>query len=107
MNDPTTGPQGPQVPPAETALRDLVDHIPATIVVLADRPTVSIVYASAQIERLTGYWVKEWIDEPDLWIRSIHPADRRAVRGCMGGGRLTLDAVLARVPADHPRGGSA
>ena len=76
MNDPTTGSQGPQAPPTETALRDLVDHIPATIVVLADRPTVSIVYASAQIERLTGYSVKEWIDDPDLWTRSIHPADR-------------------------------
>ncbi len=76
MNDPTTGSLGPQAPPTETALRDLVDHIPATIVVLADRPTVSIVYASAQIERLTGYSVKEWINDPDLWTRSIHPADR-------------------------------
>ena len=73
MTEPTTG---SAQPPPETALRDLVDHIPATIMVLADLPTFSILYASAEIERLTGYVVLNWIDDPDLWTRTLHPADR-------------------------------
>lgn len=76
MTDPTQG-AGPPVPEAD--LRELVDHIPAAILVLANVPTVSIVYASAHIERLTGYPVDAWLDDPELSTRVVHPADRERV----------------------------
>ena len=41
----------------------------------------SISYLSPQIERILGYTPQEWMDDPEQWIRCIHPEDRdRVVR---------------------------
>ena len=34
------------------------------------------VYVSPQIEELIGYTVEEWMADPDLWPRILHPDDR-------------------------------
>jgi PAS domain S-box-containing protein len=36
-------------------------------------------YVSPQVERLLGYPVQEFLDDPDLWFRLIHDDDREAV----------------------------
>jgi PAS domain S-box-containing protein len=74
---------------AETTLResnkryeDLVHTIDG-VVWEADAQTVAFRFVSAQAERLFGYPVKQWLDEPDFWRNHIHPDDReQAVARC-------------------------
>jgi PAS domain S-box-containing protein len=62
---------------AEARYRDLVERLPVTVFIdsLAgvDAPSV---YISPHIERLLGYTPEEWIADPELWARSLHPEDR-------------------------------
>jgi PAS domain S-box-containing protein len=60
---------------AETRFRNLVEQIPA-ITFIEDPDTGGTIYISPQIEELTGYTPQEWIDDPDLWTRCLHPDDR-------------------------------
>jgi PAS domain S-box-containing protein len=65
---------------AEARYRDLVERLPVTVFIdsldAIDAPSV---YISPHIERLLGYTPEEWIADPDLWARSIHPEDRDRV----------------------------
>ena len=36
-------------------------------------------YVSPQIEEILGFTPREWIDDPDLWARQLHPDDRERV----------------------------
>ena len=60
----------------------LVEHIPAVVNISGLDEASSTLYISPQVEQLLGYPQQQWIDEPDLWSRSLHPEDRdRIVRG--------------------------
>ncbi len=40
-------------------------------------------FVSQQAERILGYPVEQWLNEPDFWPEHIHPADRaRAIETC-------------------------
>jgi diguanylate cyclase (GGDEF)-like protein/PAS domain S-box-containing protein len=60
----------------QTKYGALVEHIPAIVYVdLADeRMTTS--YVSPQIEALLGITPEEYMNDPDLWSRHLHPDDR-------------------------------
>ncbi len=63
------------------AFRALVEGAPAILYI--DRPDElsTNLYTSPQIVELLGYSVEEWMDDSELWVRSLHPADRdRVVR---------------------------
>jgi PAS domain S-box-containing protein len=50
----------------------------------ADAATFAFTFVSAQAERLLGYPVTAWLDDPGFWAAHIHPADRAAsVRYCI------------------------
>jgi PAS domain S-box-containing protein len=68
-----------QVRDAEERFRGIVEHVPAGIYL--DRADASLrsIYASPQIETITGIPPHEWIDDPDSWREAIHPDDRDAV----------------------------
>jgi PAS domain S-box-containing protein len=68
-----------QLHEAEQRFRAIVEHVPAAIYL--DRSGISMqsLYVSPQIEAMTGFSPKEWLDEPDLWLRIAHPDDREAV----------------------------
>jgi diguanylate cyclase (GGDEF)-like protein/PAS domain S-box-containing protein len=56
--------------------RALVEQIPAIVYVdLADESMVTT-YVSPQIEALLGFTQQEYIDDPDLWTKQLHPDDR-------------------------------
>jgi PAS domain S-box-containing protein len=67
---------------SEHRYRHLVEMLPGVVYrneIDADDATVTrCVYISPQIHELLGYTPQEWIDDPDLWIRVIHPDDRAA-----------------------------
>ncbi len=50
----------------------------------ADPVTFQITFISAQAERVLGYPAQEWLDDPEFWVRHIHPEDRdRVVTQCL------------------------
>ena len=68
---------------ARQNLADLIGTIDG-IVWEADAATFRFTFVSAQAERLLGYPVNAWIDDPGFWAAHIHPVDRDAsVRYCV------------------------
>ena len=53
---------------------ELIDSIDG-IVWEAD-PSFHFTFVSKQAERLLGYPVRSWYDEPDFWVKHLHPEDR-------------------------------
>jgi diguanylate cyclase (GGDEF)-like protein/PAS domain S-box-containing protein len=76
--------------------RSLIEEIPAlTYVAWADE-TGSRAYVSPQLQSMTGFSPSEWLAEPDMWVRRLHPEDREAVLhqfhdACAAGGRFAAE----------------
>ncbi|MBV9412516.1 MAG: PAS domain-containing protein, partial [Acidimicrobiia bacterium] len=43
-------------------------------------PTPGYEYISANCERLVGYSAQEFYDDPDLWLKLVHPDDQDAIQ---------------------------
>jgi PAS domain S-box-containing protein len=72
----------------EEEYRDLLNSVDG-IVWQADLFSLQFTFVSQQAERLLGYPVRRWLEEPEFWQRHIHPDDReRAVALC---GELTVE----------------
>ncbi|MFN8232582.1 MAG: EAL domain-containing protein [Actinomycetota bacterium] len=56
--------------------RSIVEHIPAITYVDALQDHAPTLFISPQVERILGYTVQEWLTDPDLWPRILHPDDR-------------------------------
>jgi diguanylate cyclase (GGDEF)-like protein/PAS domain S-box-containing protein len=67
--------------------RALVEQIPAIVYIdVADESMVTT-YVSPQIEDLLGITPREYIDDPDLWTRHLHPDDRERALATYEAGR--------------------
>jgi PAS domain S-box-containing protein len=65
----------------EARYRSLVEQIPLVIYIDAlDEPSSNI-YTSPQIEGLVGYSPEEWVEDPELFRKLLHPDDRKRVMG--------------------------
>ncbi|MGE5459510.1 MAG: PAS domain-containing protein [Solirubrobacterales bacterium] len=65
---------------AERRYRSLVETLPAVVYMDELNERATNVYTSPQSERLIGYTAKEWNDDPDMWLKLLHPEDHdRAV----------------------------
>lgn len=64
---------------AEEKYRQLVEQIPVVVYVDAPDSQSSSLYMSPLITSFTGYSPQEWIDDPGLWTRLIHPDDLERV----------------------------
>ncbi|MCA1825840.1 MAG: histidine kinase dimerization/phosphoacceptor domain -containing protein [Myxococcales bacterium] len=76
---------------AEARYRALVEQIPAVTFMASLAGGLSDVYVSPQIEGLLGFSQEEWMSDPVLWFRQLHPDDRELwnhefARGCATGG---------------------
>ena len=66
----------------ETRYRTLIEQIPAvTYIEAAGRGERSthLLYISPQIEDMLGYSPEEWMADPELFVRLLHPDDRERV----------------------------
>ncbi|MDX6369318.1 MAG: hypothetical protein QOG93_820, partial [Gaiellaceae bacterium] len=63
----------------ERRYRTLVEQLPLVIYVDALDEASSNIFTSDQIEPLLGYTIEEWRDDPDLFVRTLHPEDRDRV----------------------------
>ncbi|MEO5820860.1 MAG: PAS domain S-box protein [Vicinamibacteraceae bacterium] len=76
---------------ARKGFDDLIGTIDG-IVWEADARTFQFTFVSAQAERLLGYPVSAWLNDPNFWAEHIHPADRESsVRYCVDSTEAGLD----------------
>jgi diguanylate cyclase (GGDEF)-like protein/PAS domain S-box-containing protein len=66
-------------PLAELEARALVDGLPAIVYVADVGVNGGWHYISAGATEILGYSPKEWIEDPGLWARQVHPDDRARV----------------------------
>jgi PAS domain S-box-containing protein len=80
---------------AETRFRTLVERLPAVVFIDSlegvDAPTV---YVSPRIEELIGYTPAEWMADPDIWRRSVHPDDLEKVVAAWERHRATSEPMV-------------
>jgi diguanylate cyclase (GGDEF)-like protein/PAS domain S-box-containing protein len=60
---------------SEERHRTLVEEFPVVTYVDAANPERSTLYISPQVESLLGYPPADWLEDPELWIRILHPDD--------------------------------
>lgn len=60
----------------ETSYRLLLEQIPAVVFLAFLDRGVSEAYVSPHIETVLGFSQEEWLSDPVLWYRQIHPDDR-------------------------------
>ena len=60
----------------EAKFRTLVENIPAVTFIAPLDESIPELYVSPQIEKLLGFSQKEWLEDPVLWYRQLHPQDR-------------------------------
>jgi PAS domain S-box-containing protein len=100
----------PPVPPpvearlrlVEARYRTLVEQMPVVTFLAALNGGVNELYVSPQIESLLGFTQKEWLENPVLWYRQLHPEDQERwhhefARTCAAGERFRSEyRFLAR-----------
>lgn len=68
-----------QLRAAETKYHTLVEQIPAVTYICDLGGGWRVRYISPQIEELTGFTVQEWLNDPQLWFKLVHPDDLEAI----------------------------
>ncbi len=61
---------------AEERYRSLVDHMPVVTYLNDNRTEPGRRYISPGISSLLGYTEQEWLADPEIWRRTVHPEDR-------------------------------
>ena len=64
---------------AEARYRSLVESVPTVVYIDASDEVSSAIYMSPQVERMLGFSPQEWLDDPELWVKLLHPEDRQRV----------------------------
>jgi PAS domain S-box-containing protein len=64
---------------SEQRYRTLVEQLPAITYLAEAGQNGQWLYVSPQIESLLGFTLVEWLADPTLWVRQLHPDDRERV----------------------------
>ncbi len=64
---------------AEAKYQTLVEQLPLVTYIDALTATASGLFASPQIQSLLGYSPEEWIGDPEMFVKLLHPDDRERV----------------------------
>jgi diguanylate cyclase (GGDEF)-like protein/PAS domain S-box-containing protein len=64
---------------AKERYRTLVEQIPAVTYIDEIDETSSAIYMSPQVEGMFGYTPEEWLEDPELWMKILHPEDKEWV----------------------------
>ena len=62
-------------------VRELVEQLPCVVYVDTDDQRPSTIYISPNIEQLLGFPAQQFLEDPGLWVRSMHPDDRERIMG--------------------------
>src|SRR4029077_8858873 len=64
-----------QLPNLEAKYRALVEQLPAVVFMAYLDRGIGEAYVSPQIEATLGFTQSEWLEDPVLWYRQVHPDD--------------------------------
>ena len=64
---------------ASVAFEQLVEHLPLVVYVDEASDNAANLYTSRQVEPLLGYPAEQWMSDPDLFVKALHPDDRERV----------------------------
>ena len=67
----------------ETKFRTLLEQLPAITYISQLDQYMGVSYISPQIETL-GFDLNQWLADPELWFRHIHPEDQERVASALG-----------------------
>ena len=70
---------GLQLGDTQAKYRSLTKHLPLVTYVRSFAGERAATFVSPQIDRLVGYSADEWLEDPELFLRLVHPDDRDAV----------------------------
>lgn len=62
----------------ETNYRRFIENLPVLFYVVDSKPPYTPLYVSPAFERF-GYPMEDWLNDPEIWVRVIHPEDREWV----------------------------
>src|SRR5919108_2165465 len=62
---------------AQAKYQALVEQIPAIVYLDVADEDMSTAYVSPQFEQILGYTTREYVEDPQLWERILHPDDRQ------------------------------
>jgi PAS domain S-box-containing protein len=65
-----------QLPNLEAKYRALLEQLPAVVFMAYLDRGIGEAYVSPQIEATLGYSQSEWLEDPVLWYRQVHPDDK-------------------------------
>jgi PAS domain S-box-containing protein len=68
----------------ETRFRTLIEHLPG--IAYVDELGGVGRYVSPQVESILGYTADEWLADPELWNRILHPEDRERAQAQLAAG---------------------
>jgi PAS domain S-box-containing protein len=68
--------QGTALPNLEAKYRALVEQLPAVVFMAYLDRGIGEAYVSPQIEATLGFSQAEWLEDPVLWYRQVHPDDK-------------------------------
>ena len=63
----------------EAQYQQLVERLPLVVYVDELSDNSANIYTSPQVEPLLGYTVEEWVSDPDIFVKVLHPDDRERV----------------------------
>src|SRR3954466_8421851 len=69
---------------SSTDYRELVERSPAVSYTAEFGSSCVWHFVSPQVEQLLGYTAQEWMADPGLWFRLIHPEDQASVLAAEG-----------------------
>ena len=64
---------------AEEKFRTIVEQTNSIAYIVEKGREARVLYISPQIEQVLGYTPEEWVSQPGLWERLLHPEDRERV----------------------------
>jgi two-component system sensor histidine kinase UhpB len=88
---------------AEAKFRSLVEQIEAITYMVALGESGRVLYISPQISKL-GFSAEEWLANPDIHARQIHPEDRAEAMQAIGNSRSTGDPLRHEYRLITPNG---
>ena len=56
--------------------RAIVESVPAIVVIAAAGDAGRWLYVNEWVETILGFTVEEWMADPGIWVRQLHPDDR-------------------------------
>jgi PAS domain S-box-containing protein len=71
-----TADSDPHVPNVEAKYRALVEQLPAVVFMAYLDRGIGEAYVSPQIEATLGFSQAQWLEDPVLWYRQVHPDDK-------------------------------